>query len=480
MTISAIPERALAGSLAAELARAPLDRVPAGTLVSVTIATPWQEPLAWFDAASRLGEDSALWLTDDGQVVVGIGVAWRVDLVGDQRFREAGRRWERLIAGARTFGSASGVEGAGPLLIGGATFAPTRSRDARWRGFEDGHLDLPSLILRATPHGPLLCASLVVSGPDEARSAARMLVQRLRIIEDALWQGPVRGGPRPLPRLRSTSTCPEQDAWSAAVARAAGAVGRGRLDKVVLARRLDVEAEADLDAVSILARMAAPDDPTLAPRTRFAFHAAGRTFLGATPECLVAGDGRGIRTVALAGTTGRGADAASDAELGAALLASEKDREEHAVVVDMLRATLAGAVGDLEVEDMPHLLRLPSLQHLATDMRATLPAHTGVLDMVQLLHPTPAVGGWPREAALELIAEQEGIDRGWYAGPVGWLDAAGRGCFMVAIRSCVVEGPHATLFAGCGIVGDSDPAEEWQESGLKIGATLRALGEWRS
>jgi isochorismate synthase len=252
----------------------------------------------------------------------------------------------------------------------------------------------------------------------------------------------------------------------------AGAVGRGRLDKVVLARRVTLEGDSDLDIVGALRHLA-----TTAPEsTVFAFTRGGTTFLGATPERLARTVGRSFETVAIAGSAPRGADPDEDARFAAALLASEKDREEHAVVVDTLRAGLAPIVETLTVAGAPGILPLRHLQHLVTPIAGTLREEAGLLALAALLHPTPAVGGEPRDMALDLIAEHEGFDRGWYAGPIGWLGADGDGESMVALRCGLVRGGRAVLFAGCGIVADSDPAREWEESRLKLRTMTVALG----
>ena len=252
----------------------------------------------------------------------------------------------------------------------------------------------------------------------------------------------------------------------------AGAVGRGRIDKVVLARRVAFEAPADLDLTAALRHLAA----TAPESTTFAFTREGTTFLGATPERLARTVGRSFETVAIAGSAPRGPDPESDARFAAALLASEKDREEHAVVVDTLRAELAPIVEELTVAEAPGILALRHVQHLVTPMTGTLREEAGLLGLAGLLHPTPAVGGEPRDTALALIAEHEGFDRGWYAGPIGWLGADGAGELMVALRCALVRGRDAVLFAGCGIVADSDPAREWDESRLKLRTMTAALG----
>ena len=181
--------------------------------------------------------------------------------------------------------------------------------------------------------------------------------------------------------------------------------------------------------------------------------------------------------MAIAGSAPRGADPESDARFAAALLASEKDREEHAVVVDTLRAELAPDRRDADRRRGARgSWRSRHVQHLVTPMTGTLREEAGLLGLAGLLHPTPAVGGEPRDIALALIAEHEGFDRGWYAGPIGWLGADGDGELMVALRCALVRGREAVLFAGCGIVADSDPAREWEESRLKLRTMTAALG----
>ena len=162
--------------------------------------------------------------------------------------------------------------------------------------------------------------------------------------------------------------------------------------------------------------------------------------------------------------------------MGAALLASEKDREEHAVVVAMLRETLAPLVTDITLPRVPRIVRSGRLQHLLTDVSGSLRDGVGLFDVIQRLHPTPAVGGWPTDAALELLDDESDLDRGWYAGPVGWIDRTGDGDVAVAIRSGLVDGRDASLFAGCGIVADSEPDREWDESTLKLRVVGDALG----
>lgn len=461
-------------------ALAPLVACVAGrgrpTLVARTIAIPWRDPIAVFAAARRAGEEPAIWLQPaDGVGLVGIGSAWEVRAAGPDRFRAVEAAWAGLLEGALVPDDAGSRRAAGPLLLGGFPFAPAALPPGEtWRGFETARLVLPGLLVALTPEGAWLTASAVVppDGEDPAAGIAASLEARWIAVERAADAPAVPAAPA-AGRLRPASA-DRGEVWRGTVARLAGAVGRGRLDKVVLARQVDLEADVPLDVPATLRRLelSAPES------TIFAIDRDGRTFLGATPERLVRCDGRTVRTVAMAGSIERGRDAADDDRLAAELLASAKEHEEHAVVVTMLRETLGPVVEGLEVDPGPTVARLRHVQHLVTQVRGRLREETGILALVDRLHPTPAVGGAPRDLALALIDEQEGLDRGWYAGPLGWIDRHGDGEFVVAIRSGVVAGRRASLFAGCGIVADSDPEREWEESRVKLRALASALGEY--
>jgi menaquinone-specific isochorismate synthase len=265
--------------------------------------------------------------------------------------------------------------------------------------------------------------------------------------------------------------------WQRAVAAAVSRIKAGELSKVVLARDLHATAAADIDVRQLLARLAAryPDCYT--------FSCAG--LAGATPELLIRREGTAVSSLVLAGTTPRGASPGEDDALGAALLASAKDVEEHAYAVADVRAALAPRCRALEIDRRPSLLPLANVQHLATWMHGTLAAgHGGLADPGQLptaltlaaaLHPTAAVCGTPTAPAMELIRELEGMDRGRYAGPVGWVDARGNGEWGIALRCVELDGARARLFAGCGIVAHSDPAAELAEAQVKFRPAQEAL-----
>jgi isochorismate synthase len=260
--------------------------------------------------------------------------------------------------------------------------------------------------------------------------------------------------------------------WKELVGSLVGDLRRGELEKVVLAREVRVHAPRPFEVARVLEWLRR-DHPSCFV---FAVARGERCFLGATPERLVRLQEGIVETTALAGSIARGATEEADRELGAALVASGKDQGEHAVVVRALRTALAAAGVALGEPVPPELMKLQNVQHLRTTLSGRLATDRTILDLLETLHPTPAVGGHPREAALSLIREREASERGWYAGPVGWMDARGEGEFAVAIRSALLDGAKASSFAGCGLVADSDPEKEYEESVLKLRPILSALG----
>ncbi|HKK08562.1 MAG TPA: chorismate-binding protein, partial [Gemmatimonadota bacterium] len=183
-----------------------------------------------------------------------------------------------------------------------------------------------------------------------------------------------------------------------------------------------------------------------------------------------------FHAMAVAGTTRRSRDPEEDERLGRALLESAKDRAEHAIGVRDMRERLAALGAEPTVDESPHLLRLRGIQHLGTDLSIRAAGGRTVLDLLEAMHPTAAVSGYPREPAAAFLRERERFERGWYAGPVGWFDASGDGAFAPALRCAVVRGDRARLFAGAGIVEGSDPVREWEETAMKLRPALEVLG----
>ncbi len=258
------------------------------------------------------------------------------------------------------------------------------------------------------------------------------------------------------------------DTYLAAVAAGRDEVRAGRLTKVVIARDVVIEADRPLDIHAILLRLRA----SFGSSYRYSMDG----FVGASPELLVARHGDVVRSHPLAGTAPRTGDPNTDAQLAAHLIASTKDQVEHRVVIDVVHETLLPWCSYLDWEAEPSIVAVANVQHLGTLVEGRLSAPPpNVLELVQALSPTPALGGHPRAPALELIAAMEGFERGRYGGAVGWVDAAGNGTWAVAIRCAEIDGACARLFAGGGIVADSEPLAELAETQAKLQAMLSAI-----
>jgi menaquinone-specific isochorismate synthase len=256
--------------------------------------------------------------------------------------------------------------------------------------------------------------------------------------------------------------------YAAAVAAAVRAIRDGAVRKVVLARDLVAHLPADADRRTVLLDLAAayPECVTFAVDG----------LVGATPETLARTDGTTLTARVLAGSAARGSDRASDRAAAEALAADPKDLGEHELARDSLVDALGTLAHDIRADPEPFRLQLPNLWHLASDVSARLDAGTTSLDVADALHPTAAVAGTPTDVAVALIAELEGVDRGRYAGPVGWMSASGDGEWMLALRSATVDDDGTvTAWAGAGIVGASDPAREVAETALKFRPVLDAL-----
>lgn len=267
--------------------------------------------------------------------------------------------------------------------------------------------------------------------------------------------------------------------FEAAVAAAVAAIESGRLEKVVLARSLELTGRADVPVAGLLRRLADhnPCGHVFAADVTGPGDPVPRTLLGASPELLVSRRGRQVVSNPLAGSAPRDPDPVTDRAAATALVNSAKDRNEHAVVIGDVAARLRPFCTSLQVPAEPVLVRTPAMWHLSTRITGTLadPATTS-LQLAQVLHPTPAVGGLPVGPAVALIGESEGFDRGFYTGLVGWCDASGDGEWAIVLRCAEVSGPQLRLYAGAGIVAGSQPAAELAETSAKFRTFLRAVG----
>ena len=376
----------------------------------------------------------------NGEGLVGWGEAARLEVTGPRALADAAAWWDEYTAGLDV-DDELGVPGSGPVAFGSIAFDPVAGTSV---------FVVPEVV--AGRRGGVGWITAIGTAP--------LLPER------------VPRGSGPTPRLRYADGALDPASWCAAVADAVGRIDAGELAKVVLARDLLASSDVPLEPRRILRR--------LADRFPGCWTFAVDGLLGATPELLLRRTGRRLSARVLAGTAPRGAGA-EDERLALSLLTSAKDRAEHALAVDSLLRALEPYCDGLDAPVQPQLLTLANVRHLATDVVGTQAAlgraaGAGLLELIGAVHPTAAVCGTPTPDAAALITELEGMDRGRYAGPVGWLDARGDGEFGLALRCAELIGDDgARLFAGCGIVAGSDPAAELAETQSKFAAFQDAL-----
>jgi len=412
---------------------------------------PQADPLLLWNAAPP-DEFAAYWETD-GETVVGIGVAAR-GLVPDVRFGVGRPRW---------FGSL-------PFVNGWA--------DPDWNALIDAAFVLPRWTLERAAEGESVKLSLSVRGPLTTRERETAEAEFARIVEAVIVEE------RPAPTfslavepMSAPLVAPDdlfaRAVWQETVRSALGEIAEGRLEKVVLARRIAVPLPPRFTAVDVLRGLRREGSG----RFRFGLRNRGRAFVGASPECLFHKRGRSVRVEALAGTYDLEADPAADLVSAAEhLFASGKDLAEHALVVRGVVEALEPLALSVVPDDWPQVREARRLAHLSTTVRAELRGDVSALDLVSALHPTPAVGGLPVDAAVRFIRRNEPAPRGLFAAPIGWMDAEGDACLAVGIRSALLLESHAWVYAGAGIVDSSDPAAEWDETTAKLRWLAELIG----
>jgi len=443
------------------------------TLATFSVPLPASvDPSAVASASRRPGEPWFIFEQPDRgrAALAGLGEASSLQAEGEARFTTIAQRWRELAAEA-VHAQLPGCEGASPVALGGFAFAPDGGGSPHWAGFEPASLTVPEVaIVRGTREGALgvrlTLATLVCADdlPEELLARLQARLAELQVRELPLLD------PSPAGRFQVASAMPPEH-FEAAVSRAVELIGGGTMEKIVLAREVQVHAPRDHDAAAVFGVLR-DEFPSC-----FVF-CVGRgdaNLVAASPELLVRREGQRVSTLALAGSTRRSADPAVDDHLGEQLLRNESYREEHAIVARRIERMLRPHAIWVAAAPEPELVRIANIQHLATPIRAQLAAPIDALGLAGLMHPTPAVGGEPLSQAAPLIPALEGLDRGWYSGPVGWTDATGDGEFCVALRCALLRGPVARCYAGNGIVRDSDPAAELAETEVKLSALLPLL-----
>lgn len=422
--------------------------LPAGHLVRLQVDAPPVDLVAWLAAQAPTAR--FYWSgRDDGRAAAGVGTAAVVSAESSSAHRTLFERVAQGLARADT----------GARFYGGLRFQPGLPPATEWETFGYGRFVAPAFEWSQGPEGSRLAWQFELDSAENRPAQLQRLQTQL-----AALRPPNPPGLLDLPPVSAQESLPTFDAWQSRLESALSLLRAQTLQKVVLARRTVYHFTRPVLPLALFQRL-----QQIAPRAfHFYFESeAGAAFLGASPERLYRREGRRIESEALAGTRRRGQTPAEDRDLARDLSANEKERREHRLVLERVRSDLSRLCGVVSAESHPRVMPFEYVQHLYQALQGNLMPDITDADIVQALHPTPAVGGWPRAAALDTIAALELFDRGWYAAPVGWLGQTGAE-LAVGIRSGLVNGATLTLFAGAGIVPGSSAAAEWQETENKL------------
>ncbi len=407
----------------------------------------------------------------DKMAFAGVGIALELFAYGTERFNQIQHHAAELFADALVDDTTP--DRITPRLFGGFSFMDDYVPDAAWADFPPAHFVLPHYQLtRVDNHYWLTINAHVPYGENphlllpELREALQAKIAALNT--SPYPEGMVHHAPTPI--FEMNYPMPYQ-AWADKIQDATQRMKTGDLHKVVLARVCEIRSTQRIHVDRALAYLEEAYPETY----RFLFEPRPyHAFYGATPELLVEVNGSSIKTMALAGSIRRGKTPAEDVALGQSLLNDPKNRNEHQLVIDGIQEKLMPLTQHLTMGETG-LMTLTNIHHIYTPINGILRHNDGILPIVAALHPTPALGGSPREVAMALIQAAEPVPRGWYAAPIGWIDQNLDGAFHVAIRSAVAQEKRVWLYAGCGIVAESDPQQEWDETGLKFAPMLRAV-----
>lgn len=406
------------------------------------------DPLALVRSAAHLFPFAAYFGRPDADEAGGLGVAWRSEAAdGPGRFREISSQLSECGIDQRAFV--------------GFSYRPEGGLGTEWDGFSPAVSVIPVLSVIGTRERAEL---VVVLPPGRSWGPVAQVLSQL-----------TDPGPPATGRTTDLSieSRPAPTEWEDAVANAVDSIRAGLFEKVVMARSVLVTSDVPyrpFDLVSRL-RMAYPECYV------FGWQQGDRVFVGASPELLVERRGNRVRSHPLAGSAPRGSNEEEDRAFGELLMSSGKDRREHRFVVDDITERLEDLTTSLHVDQVPSLRKTTHVQHLSTEVSGDLVESLHVFDLAGTLHPTPAVGGSPRDEADRFLAKEELIDRGWYAGGIGWANRSGDGEVAIALRCALIQGRTALLYAGAGIVADSIPAAELEETRLKFRTMMSLLAE---
>ncbi|MGO4898061.1 isochorismate synthase MenF [Bacillus sp. GM2] len=409
---------------------------------------------------------------DGGLTLVGLGkeVLVSTDLKDAGRYQAVHEKWERLKEKTFHFheDQCTSQAAVGPLLFGGFSFDPLEDRKQHWNGYQEGAFFIPTAMLTQDGEETFITVNRWKAPEEDVRKV-------LEEIKSAASQLIKADDSRYPENSHARYTAKEEldvPEWLEAVRRATDDIKNGKYDKVVLAREILLTFDQPVELHRVLFNLMSEQKTSYI----FAIEENGKSFVGASPERLVKKDGDNVLSTCLAGSIKRGESEQEDRMLGLELLNDEKNLIEHDIVVNMIHQALLSNCSNIKKPAKPGLYKTKNVQHLYTPIVGKINAESSLFDLIEKLHPTPALGGAPQQKAIEVIRVLEPMSRGWYAAPTGWIDMSGNGEFAVAIRSGLIDSKEARIFAGCGVVADSDPHMEYEETQIKMKPMLSALG----
>ncbi|MFJ7747656.1 isochorismate synthase MenF [Peribacillus sp. NPDC097295] len=425
-------------------------------------------PLSFYQAGRERYKGERFFWQDPAKdlTITGLGNVKKIQAAPNaDRYREVEMSWIKLQNTAVKTG-VTDVDATGPLLFGGFSFDYETNSTFLWNQFGDNLFYIPTFMLSIVEGEAYLTTNLLCSPDDSEKLFIDMINEREAFLIEKMNDGDLHANAF----VEQKEVEPE--AWKQTVAQAVEEIKTTDLDKIVLARELRLVFERSIDSTRVLEQLIAEQPLSYI----FSLEAGGDCFIGATPERLIKKQGNEIFSTCLAGSMGRGKSEEEDTLLGNELLSDQKNLQEHQYVVSMISNAFEVVCEKVMIPPGPELMKNRHIQHLFTPVKGICKEGTTIFECVENLHPTPAMGGLPKEKAVSRIREIEGLERGFYAGPLGWVDTYGNGEFAVGIRSALLQDNEASLFAGCGVVEDSTPESEFQETGIKFNPMLSALG----
>lgn len=437
-------------------------------LYTETIDCEGISPLALYEAGEKLYKGQRFfWQNrEKTRTIVGIGHARIIRANGSQRVQHVQQQWNELKKQM-----IKEQADQAPILFGGFSFDETGAQSEEWNAFSPGFFVVPVFQLEINNEHSKISINCITPQIDYSKRFDHLRKERDRLLHIAqVQERPLFEKPVVIEKIERN--VPE---YLQAVRSVKREISQGHVDKVVISRSIELDFEETVSSGSALyySLQEQPESYT------FVLENESDTFMGATPERLIRKDAGKIYSAGVAGSVRRGKDLGEDQRLGQALLSDEKNREEHAYVVSMIEEVISPLCTALDVPNQPKLLKIRDIQHLFTPIQGEAKPTADLLSFVHALHPTPALGGTPRKEAVDLIRELEQMDRGYYAAPIGFVDAEDNGEFVVGIRSALLKGGKAVLYAGGGIVSESDPLAELEETNVKFRPMLRVLGGHR-